>query len=369
LKEIISKVSENVLSKKKGELIMIEHEGKANMAEVEEMEKFLVSRVIGHMYMFLTKPVFEQFGMEGEKAIRKGLRTFGKFRGERIRKWHEEEGLPKNLESLMKFWDILSLRGCGGENPDLVITPYFGESITTHCPLHDVCREANFEHYGYVYCDEIHHEVVMAYHPKAIVEIHEDLMKGDAGCHFKFMMPQEMPEEQIDKSGLKALEKRVKENPVEFIRLMLKREGHVVGMLYHSISQAVIERFGQDGRAIVKSSLLEMGKKRGIELKEKLKKARIETTWGNICDHFDLAYKYAWEIHREDTSDDRLFVADVEYCPLAEIWNELGDRELGPIYCDNMYTAMFKELNGKAKIKIPQCISKGASKCRFEFKI
>jgi hypothetical protein len=63
------------------------------------------------------------------------------------------------------------------------------------------------------------------------------------------------------------------------------------------------------------------------------------------------------------------FVADVGSCPLAEIWNGLENKNIGPMYCDTMYTTMFKEiLNDQVKIKIPRCMTKGANKCRFEFK-
>jgi len=335
--------------------------------ELDEMEGFMMTRVFGHIYLYLTRPVLERFGMEGEKAIRRGLRAFGKFRGGRIRKWHQAEGLPINVESLMKFWDILSVRGCGAENPDF--TPYFVEFETTHCPLHDVCKEADFEHYGYLYCDEIHQEVTMAYHPKANVEIHEGLMKGDPGCHFKFLMPVETPEEQIDKSGLRSLEKRVQENPTAFMRLMLRREAHVVGMLYYFLARAILDRFSLEGRSMVESSLREMGKRRGREIGERIERAGAELTWKTIFDHFDLGYTFAWEMKPEKTSHDRLFAAEVEDCPLAEIWKEIGDRELGPLYCDTMYTAMFKELSQEAKVTIPRCMSKGASACRFDFMI
>jgi hypothetical protein len=209
----------------------------------------------------------------------------------------------------------------------------------------------------------------MSYHPRAIVEIHENLMKGDPGCHFKFMMPAEGPEEQIDKSVLRALENRVRENPVAFMRLMLRREAHVVGMLYYSIAGAIIDRFDSDGKAMVEASLNEMGKRRGRELKSRLDRDGVEVTWTNIFDHFDLGYKFAWKMKQRETSDHRLFLADVEDCPLAEIWKDLGDHELGSLYCDTMYRAMFREIHPEAEVSIPLCMSKGAIKCRFEFKI
>ena len=64
--------------------------------------------------MALTKPVLEKYPREGEMAIRQGLRAFGRFRGERLRKWHNELGLPINMYSLITWWDIPSIRESGG---------------------------------------------------------------------------------------------------------------------------------------------------------------------------------------------------------------------------------------------------------------
>jgi hypothetical protein len=60
---------------------MEKQKDKPSMDEVKDMEKFLLSRAIGHIYVHVAKIVIEKFGREGEFAIRKGLREFGKYRG------------------------------------------------------------------------------------------------------------------------------------------------------------------------------------------------------------------------------------------------------------------------------------------------
>jgi len=304
-------------------------------ALLQDMENRMMAPVIGQIFMYLARPALEQLGMDGEMAVRKGLRGFGNYRGQRIKRWHEKEGLPLNLESLLKFWDIISISGCGADNPEAVFTPYYSEFTTTNCPLADVALEAGWSHWAYLYCDEMHYECYKAYHPKAVVEIHENLNKGDSGCHFLQWMPEEIPEDQIDKSPMEALTKRVQENPIEFARLMLSREGNFVGMISHFLAKALIEKFDQKGKAMVESSMIELGKQRGRDLKARLDKAGVETTWENIWDKFDLTYKYAWKMNREEAGDDRSFIAEVEYCPLAEVWSELDDTAIGPVYCDN----------------------------------
>jgi predicted hydrocarbon binding protein len=339
-----------------------------------------VLRGWGYLYLYLTRPVFEQWGIEGEKAIRKGLRSYGKGRGERLRKWHLEERLPINLESAGIYWYYMSSHdestsklGMGRPTREESLTPYHAgvrkRYLCLSCPFHDVLREANFQHYGYVYCEEIHHEVIMTYHPHAAVNIHECLMKGDDVCDFKYLMIPEIPEGEIDKSGLEALRKREKEHPVEFGLFFLKRDVYdFIGSLYYCLADAIVNRFGEKGRTHVKSALVEIGRRRGRELKGRLTRAGLDTTWKNIFDNFDLPYTSVWKMNLE--THDRALKADVEYCPLAECWNQLENKDLGPMYCETIYDQMFKELFGeRVKVKIPQSQAKGDSKCRFEFEV
>ena len=209
----------------------------------------------------------------------------------------------------------------------------------------------------------------MNYHPNAIVNIHECLMKGDEVCDFKYMMIPEIPEEKIDRSGLEALEKKEKENPLEFAVFYLKRDTRdFIGNLYYCLADSLIKRFGEEGKRTVKSALIEIGRRRGRELKEKLKRAGLDMTWKNIFDNFDLPYKHVWKMKAEKS--DGTFEAQVEYCPLAELWNGLENKEVGPMFCETIYDHMFKELLGEnAKIKIPQALAKGANRCKFEFKV
>ncbi|MBW2618138.1 MAG: L-2-amino-thiazoline-4-carboxylic acid hydrolase [Deltaproteobacteria bacterium] len=342
---------------------------KTDNALLDNMDRFRMSRALGHVYVYLTRPVFERYGMAGETAIRQALRAFGRYRGQRWRKWHQEEGLPLNLESFITFVDIDSTRGCGGYNPETIIDPCYVEFQTTHCPLHEVCRENDFEHWGYIYCDEMHFEIMKVYQPKAIIEIHENLMKRDPGCHFYLMMPSLTPEDEIDRTPLRALAERNEKDPVGFTRFMLHREGIQVGMLYYFLARAVIDRFGAEGRSLVTESLQGMGARMGREIKANLEKAGLQTSWEAIWNNFPLAYKYAWGMKPEETGDERVFLAEMTGCPLAEVWGEIGDKELGPLYCRTIYPAIFRELSPAAEISTPRCQSKGDTACRFEFRI
>jgi predicted hydrocarbon binding protein len=336
---------------------------------MEEHDKDLLAslRIWALVFLYFAKPAIEKLGTEGEKALRKGLRAYAKFRGARMRKTHMDMGLPITLESARRYWD-LSGNSRSGTVKLLAGTPIEHQhdppNLDFICPMFEVCKEANFEHYGYIYCDEAHQENWRAYHPRGVVEIHENLMKGDPYCNFDWII-NEIPVRKP--SAYAALEKLEKENPAQFAMRYHKGNSHATAILYYFLADALISRFEEEGERIVKSALIELGRRRGRELKENLRKAGLAATWKSIFDNFDLPYKHVWKMNIDKSNGS--FIAEVEYCPLAEVWNGLENKNLGPMYCDTMYKSMFKELlNEEVEIKIPQCLTKGASKCRFEFK-
>ena len=92
---------------------------------IKDINQLFVGRMLGSDLMFtLHAPLLHEFGFEGEKALRKGLRPYGRYRGERMRKWHESEGLPINLESTILFWDVSSIETCGCTGPGMIVEPY-----------------------------------------------------------------------------------------------------------------------------------------------------------------------------------------------------------------------------------------------------
>jgi hypothetical protein len=321
----------------------------------------------GIIFMTLTKPVIEKYPREGEMAIRQGLRAFGKFRGERLREWHEKLGLPINMLSLITWWDIPSVRESGGLGEESkkffepIFTPYRVVHPGTQCILYDVHREHDFEHYGLIYCDEIHQEIVKAYHPNAIVEIHENLMKNDPYCHFTWMMPPDVPEEEIDWSGFEQMDAWEKEKPDELGLLYAKRDSIISGILYYFLANAIINRFGDEGKSLVESSLIEMGKMRGANLKRSLAEYNDRPTVRKILENIDLPKFKAWGLSFEDFGDS--VKVECSYCPLAEVWHDLGDKQIGSMFCRSQYKAIFKELDSKSSVEISETMAEGAASC------
>lgn len=105
------------------------------------------------------------------------------------------------------------------------------------------------------------------------------------------------------------------------------------------------------------SSLQDLGRKRGELIKERLLNSGKEVNLKNVIDFFDLPYNLVWQM---SCKDDLI----VHSCPLAELWKELGDKDLGVLYCKIMYESMFEALSIKAKVT--ECMMCGSSKCIIE---
>ncbi|GAG21899.1 unnamed protein product, partial [marine sediment metagenome] len=197
---------------------------------------------------------------------------------------------------------------------------------------------------------------------------------NDPYCHFTWMMPPEIPEDEIDRSGYERMNKWFEEEHDEALLLYSKRDAQNIAILYYFLADEIIKRFGSEGMKIVEASLKEMGKMRGNALKWKLAKAGITLSVKNVFDNFDLPsyahnvpFNKIWKMNIESTNGKTTM--DVSYCPLAEIWQELGNKEIGYMFCKTQCESIFKELSSEAEVEIIQTIIEGANKCKLEFKI
>lgn len=327
----------------------------SSITELQELSNDVFGTV-GLFYMYIARPIFEKFGKKGEIAIRKGLRNYGYFRGEQMRKWHLQENIPINMESLQRYWD------CGYAymfleekiSKGAQFSPYEVRQFEWKCPAYGMWEAENWTQFGYVYCDEIHQEITRGYHPKGVAEIHENLNKGDPRCTFVFIMP---PEENVDKSVYDSINKKIEDDPIAFGMNALKKTVIMVGSIYYYLAKAIVNDLGNEGKKTLVASLRDLGKKRAELIKETLRKSGKEVSLKNALDHFDLPYNLAWKISNEDK-------VVVHSCPLADLWKELGDKDLGALYCKNTYEPIFDALSIKAEVT--ECMMCGSDKCTIK---
>lgn len=58
------------------------------------------------MYVYLAKEITDGYGIEGEAALRRGIRNFGYDRGETLRKEQLALGMKINMYNLWTYYDL-----------------------------------------------------------------------------------------------------------------------------------------------------------------------------------------------------------------------------------------------------------------------
>lgn len=311
--------------------------------------------------MYLAREAVEKYDKKGEVAAREGIRNLGAFRGREIKRWHEAEGVPINVESLVRFWDT------GGrysipEN-ETRYSPYDVQFSSCYCPLYEAWKEEGLESFGYWFCDEMHQEMVKAYNENAIVEIHENLNKNDGFCGFRFMM---VPAGDVDKSSTLALIKRMQDQAEDYEFRRLKQSIRCVGATYVYMAQSFTKHFGEEnGANLLAGANRKLGEIRGKRLKRKIALSSQPMTVARIFANFDLPYERVWKM--KETTSEGPFSANVDYCPFAEVWKDLQLSHLGVSYCQSAYKSLFQYLNKEADIRVPECLAANDRRCRFRF--
>ena len=139
------------------------------------------------MYYAFAKEMVDSFGDEGEKALRRSIRNYGKMRGRRLRRRHEKQGLPINLRSLFEHYDMPAHQDT--EKTRTVFEDDELVSFTYACPYERMWRAKSGTKLGLIYCENFHHAMWQTYRPDLKVEMPEILTKDDPHCKFFVTQP------------------------------------------------------------------------------------------------------------------------------------------------------------------------------------
>jgi len=134
------------------------------------------------MYYIFAREMVDSFGEKGKEALVRAVRSYGAARGERLRKRHEEMGLPINMRSLFEVYDLPGTSGTKKERK--VFTDNELVSYTYACPYEQVWRSHDGNDLGLVYCQNFHHAFWQTYRPDIDVQIPDILTKDDPHCLF-----------------------------------------------------------------------------------------------------------------------------------------------------------------------------------------
>ena len=168
-----------------------------------------------------------------------------------------------NMKNLIGCWDNASTYIV----KDAIETegshdPYDTRFDVHYCPAAEAWRDAEFFHFGHVYCDEFHQACASTYHPDGNVVIPQNLMKGDDHCHFQWIMPPNARKLELGAPsalGQKLARDYTAGSEIEGAWLSLKRSNRLVGGRFFTHAKVILERHGEDGENVIKAALAEWG--------------------------------------------------------------------------------------------------------------
>jgi hypothetical protein len=134
-------------------------------------------------YYHLAYELISTFGIDGEAAVRRAIRRFGRDRGAQVREEHLKQGLKLNLHNLFTYYDLPG--DSRFRRNKIELTEETRLSETLECTFYNVWRnypDGNF--IGRIYCEEIHHQIFGAYHPAVQTNLCCTLTQGDDRCRF-----------------------------------------------------------------------------------------------------------------------------------------------------------------------------------------
>jgi predicted ArsR family transcriptional regulator len=147
----------------------------------------------------------------------------------------------------------------------------------------------------------------------------------------------------------------------------LKGMARLTALLFHYIAREAAETLGDEqGRALVSSAIYKLGRDRGRRIRERVDAAGLEPTLDNMTKYYDLPIGEGWDATMEPT--DEGMVETVSYCPLAEVWQELGAEELDMLYCD-IDMGIIEGYNPEIEIARTESLLQSDGRCIYKFTV
>lgn len=213
------------------------------------------------MYVHVARAITETYGIEGEVALRQGIRNFGHDRGQTLRNEQLALGMKINMYNLWTYYDL------PGDNRfkrnRIRLNTQERISQTLVCPMASMWIKMDAKELGAIYCDEFHPAMFSGYHPKIVTNLGETLTHDtDDHCHFAlYLRPANMTEEER-KMSFAEYDPDYDEEKVGKYIMRTAREGYnmLTIKLYYHLAKEAIQSFGDGARDIIAKSIREWAK-------------------------------------------------------------------------------------------------------------
>ena len=334
-----------------------------DQTSMEELKEALyrIERIDSLFYYHLVTATLNHFGTDGEMTVRHATRRYGRWRGNEMRQAHLALGKPIHMETLMRNWDAASVVVA----QDSVDEGTFSPNLVVHdvnlCLAADLWRGRGFHRWGHVYCDEFHQACASAYHPDGHVVIHENKMKGDKMCKFRWVMPPR--EEPYKFPPPTELGKRLAQDyrgadDKERAFYALKRGYRLVGAIYLAFALQLEEDFGQQGHQPLLRALRTWGEDRGRMLREQHAKAGLELHPATMIRASDLPDSYVCEV-RERRVDPEVYTFELSRSPVLEALSDYDQSRWIEPFFREVYSAMAPSYRANASATLVSCTPQG----------
>jgi hypothetical protein len=152
-------------------------------------------------------------------------------------------------------------------------------------------------------------------------------------------------------------EKILKAEAAEQVLSMCRR----LAQLYIAFARTLVEELGREkGKSLIREAIFRYGQEIGKKIRERVEAEGQPLTMENFRKFSDLP-SLAFSPHSFDTEGGR--VARIDHCVLASVWKELGEEELGRLYC-YMDQAKMEAYNPDFEyIHLKNCLDSDISYC------
>ncbi len=152
--------------------------------ENEGLEPYTIYAMMAKLFAHITKAVVDQFGENGQEAIKAGVWAFGEERGKDIARRATLNGKPNTEEHYLSNYDM--------GRSDLFeyetnFHPKEIEQTFTKCAFADQWKKDGVGEYGILYCQMIDPSIAKGFNPNFEV-VHDRYVLKEGDCHFRFQM-------------------------------------------------------------------------------------------------------------------------------------------------------------------------------------
>lgn len=136
-------------------------------------------------------------------------------------------------------------------------------------------------------------------------------------------------------------------------------------ILYIKLARALVDAVPVEGEAAVREAIRRFGRDRGEKLRMRHAGCGLKINLENLFTYYDLPGDPRFK-RRKIRLNPQERLSDTLVCPIAQLWKEAGEKELGRVYCEEFHHAMFGSYAKKAQIDLAKTLTQeGDDYCCF----